>query len=33
LEAVDRGMWRASDEALLSLRDAILEAEGWAESP
>ena len=32
LEAVDRGMWNASDEALAALRDAVLEAEGWAES-
>ncbi len=32
LEAVERGMWNASDEALSSLRDAVLEAEGWAES-
>ena len=32
LEAVDRGMWNASEEALFSLRDAILEAEGWSEA-
>lgn len=32
LEAVERGMWHASDQALSSLRDAVLEAEGWAES-
>ena len=32
LEAVERGMWQASDEALQSLRDAILEAEGWSET-
>ena len=32
LEAVQRGMWQASDEALQSLRDAILEAEGWSET-
>jgi cobaltochelatase CobN len=32
LEASDRGMWNASEEALTSLRVAILEAEGWSES-
>jgi cobaltochelatase CobN len=32
LEASDRGMWKASEEALTSLRIAILEAEGWSES-
>jgi cobaltochelatase CobN len=32
LEAVDRGMWEASDEALATLRSALLEAEGWEES-
>ena len=32
LEAMDRGMWNASEEALLSLQDAILEAEGWSEA-
>lgn len=32
LEAVERGMWAASEEARASLRDALLEAEGWAES-
>jgi cobaltochelatase CobN len=32
LEAIDRGMWQASEEARLSLRSALLEAEGWAES-
>ncbi len=32
LEAADRGMWNASEQALHSLRDAILEAEGWSES-
>jgi cobaltochelatase CobN len=31
LEAIDRGMWEASEEARLSLRSALLEAEGWAE--
>jgi cobaltochelatase CobN len=31
LEAVDRGMWDASEEARSMLRDALLEAEGWAE--
>jgi len=32
LEAVDRGMWNASEDSLRSLRDAILEAETWEES-
>ena len=32
LEASERGMWNASAEALRSLRDAILESEGWQES-
>jgi cobaltochelatase CobN len=32
LEAIDRGMWQASEEARTSLRAALLEAEGWAES-
>jgi cobaltochelatase CobN len=32
LEAVDRGMWDASDAALSALRSALLEAEGWEES-
>jgi cobalamin biosynthesis Mg chelatase CobN len=32
LEAIERGMWNASDEARASLRSALLEAEGWAES-
>ncbi|HVA05893.1 MAG TPA: cobaltochelatase subunit CobN, partial [Acidimicrobiales bacterium] len=32
LEAVDRGMWNATEEALRSLRSAVLEAEGWSES-
>ena len=31
LEADERGMWAASPEALATLRDAILEAEGWEE--
>jgi cobaltochelatase CobN len=31
LEAAARGLWRASDTALATLRDALLEAEGWAE--
>ncbi len=31
LEANERGMWAASAEALTTLRDAILEAEGWEE--
>jgi len=31
LEADERGMWRASDEARQVLRDALLEAEGWEE--
>jgi cobaltochelatase CobN len=31
LEAIDRGMWDASAEARTSLRDALLEAEGWSE--
>lgn len=32
LEANERGLWSASDDALESLRSAILEAEGWEES-
>jgi cobaltochelatase CobN len=32
LEAIERGMWNASEEARASLRSALLEAEGWAES-
>jgi cobaltochelatase CobN len=32
LEAIKRGMWDASDDARVTLRDALLEAEGWAES-
>jgi cobaltochelatase CobN len=32
LEAIERGMWEASDDARASVRDALLEAEGWAES-
>lgn len=32
MEASDRGLWNASDEALASLRSAILEAEGWEEA-
>ncbi|MHB1715942.1 MAG: cobaltochelatase subunit CobN [Acidimicrobiales bacterium] len=31
LEAEERGMWRASDQARQALRDALLEAEGWEE--
>jgi cobaltochelatase CobN len=31
LEAADRGLWRASADALATLRDATLEAEGWEE--
>jgi cobaltochelatase CobN len=31
LEAHDRGLWDASEDALGTLRDAILEAEGWEE--
>lgn len=31
LEAVERGMWKASDEAIDVLRHAVLEAEGWEE--
>lgn len=32
LEANERGMWQASGEALVTLRSALLEAEGWEES-
>ena len=32
LEASQRGLWEASDTALATLRDALLEAEGWEES-
>ena len=32
LEADQRGMWNASDEAKLTLREAILQAEGWEEN-
>jgi cobaltochelatase CobN len=32
LEADERGMWDASEAALKTLRDALLEAEGWEES-
>ena len=32
LEANERGLWNASDEALATLRSALLEAEGWEES-
>jgi cobaltochelatase CobN len=32
LEANERGMWQASDDSLTTLRDALLEAEGWEES-
>ncbi len=31
LEAVERTMWNASDEAVATLRQALLEAEGWEE--
>jgi cobaltochelatase CobN len=31
LEAAARGLWNASEPALTTLRDALLEAEGWAE--
>ncbi len=31
LEAVERGMWHASDDAKATLRQAVLEAEGWEE--
>ncbi|HLY81730.1 MAG TPA: cobaltochelatase subunit CobN, partial [Acidimicrobiales bacterium] len=31
LEAAERGLWQASDEALATLRAALLEAEGWEE--
>jgi len=31
LEANDRGLWDASDQALSTLRSALLEAEGWEE--
>jgi cobaltochelatase CobN len=31
LEAAARGLWNASDSATATLRDALLEAEGWAE--
>jgi cobaltochelatase CobN len=31
LEAAQRGMWDASDEAKRTLGDAIVEAEGWEE--
>ena len=32
LEARQRGLWDASDDAVATLRDAVLEAEGWEES-
>jgi cobaltochelatase CobN len=32
LEASERGMWNASEPALGTLRDAVLEAETWEES-
>ena len=32
LEAKERGLWNASDAALATLREAVLEAEGWEES-
>ncbi|HEX2063293.1 MAG TPA: cobaltochelatase subunit CobN [Acidimicrobiales bacterium] len=31
LEAADRDMWQASDDALTTLRSAVLESEGWEE--
>ena len=31
LEAAARGLWRASDASQATLREALLEAEGWAE--
>jgi cobaltochelatase CobN len=31
LEAVERGMWDASELALETLRQAVLEGEGWEE--
>jgi cobaltochelatase CobN len=31
LEAHDRGLWDATADALRTLRDAVLEAEGWEE--
>jgi cobaltochelatase CobN len=31
LEAAERGLWQASDQALATLRAALLEAEGWEE--
>ena len=31
LEANERGLWDASEDALATLRTALLEAEGWAE--
>jgi cobaltochelatase CobN len=32
LEAVDRGLWAATSASLATLRDAVLEAEGWEEA-
>jgi cobaltochelatase CobN len=32
LEANQRGFWHASNQALATLRAAVLEAEGWEES-
>ena len=32
LEAVERGLWDASDTARANLESAVLEAEGWEES-
>ena len=32
LEAAERNMWAANDDALATLRQAVLEAEGWEES-
>jgi cobaltochelatase CobN len=31
LEAAARGLWRASDDSLATLQEALLDAEGWAE--
>jgi len=31
LEAADRKMWAASDEAIRGLQAAVLESEGWEE--
>ncbi len=32
LEAVERKMWAASDDSIATLRQAVLEAEGWEEN-